>query len=115
MSRSLNHFHWWQKKKIKSESRGNSKAGIIPALLLTLSQVGVLHVSNPPGASIVAVPVHQHLGLLRPVVAAAQNALAVVADEELVEVVVAGVVPRPQVETGNVFQLCREISSQTSL
>ena len=58
---------------------------------------------------------HQNLGLLCPVVAAAQNALAVVADEELVEVVVAGVVPRPQVETGDVIQLCREISRQPSL
>ena len=41
---------------------------------------------------------HQHLGLLCPVVAAVQDALAVVADEELLEVVVTGVVPRPQVE-----------------
>ena len=41
---------------------------------------------------------HQNLGLPAPVVAAAEDALAAVPDEEFVEVVVAGVVPRPQVE-----------------
>ena len=71
------------------------RAGIV---LLTLVQVGVLHVAHPPGPPVVAVAVHQHLRLPAAVVAAAQDALAAVAHEELVKVFVARVVPRPQVE-----------------